>query len=542
MAVSQDQHQQLRIDLSKYEKLDRKQAGHLRHFHNLVDQMDGDWHGMGSQQDAHQEFIDAYRYQLAQMSYGAAVAHYHRLPAARSVFKPLLRRIIHKMLRPEVWGYWYLTSQSGSFVDPDLTELRKPWADPVAAENIMYSGHLLLMTSLYAMLFDDDEFEKPGSIAFTWAPIFWGFGPETYRYDNRSLQTAIVTQMERNNWVGVCCEPNSVFVVCNQFPLIAMRYNDVRDGVDTVSHVLEKYSKAILDRGLLGRDGLYPEWLYLKQGRLVPPKGVTSAAWANAFMNAWNTDFVYSSYDKQAFGFIMPVDGAFRLQDPAVALEFRKLAQTEGPGGYDETALLDKARAEAAKLPPNPFPLTAPYLGYVVLWLSELGKEKELGDLLEYADSRLQPTWERGGLFYPRNNTTVNDKGDWVHIDPFTGNAAIGYARLNVKDGQKIMWDKPWTRETLASRPWVDQVSLSQGVDCLRACWDDEEKLLVLTLRTWDDGSVKVQPVARNLSAGFWGVYVQGELVRRDAVEDGGSLSVDVEVTGNDLDIVFLKI
>jgi hypothetical protein len=28
----------------------------------------------------------------------------------------------------------------------------------------MYSGHLLLMTSLYSMLFDDDEFEKLGSL------------------------------------------------------------------------------------------------------------------------------------------------------------------------------------------------------------------------------------------------------------------------------------------------------------------------------------------------------------------------------------------
>ncbi|GKT51089.1 uncharacterized protein ColSpa_11270 [Colletotrichum spaethianum] len=177
------------------------------------------------------------------------------------------------MLRPEVWGYWYLNSQSGKLVDPDITELRKPWADPVAMENIMYSGHLLLMTSLYAMLFDDDEFEKPGSITFTWAPILWGFGPETYRYDNRSIQEVILKQMERNNWVGVCCEPNVVFVI------IAMRYNDVRDGVDTVSHVLEKYKKAIADRGLLRPDGLYAEWLYLKQDRIRPPVGVSSVAW-----------------------------------------------------------------------------------------------------------------------------------------------------------------------------------------------------------------------------------------------------------------------
>lgn len=48
-----------------------------------------------------------------------------------------MQRLIHKMLRREVWGYWFLTSHSGKFVDPDIQELRKPWADPVKKENIM---------------------------------------------------------------------------------------------------------------------------------------------------------------------------------------------------------------------------------------------------------------------------------------------------------------------------------------------------------------------------------------------------------------------
>ena len=40
----------------------------------------------------------------------------------------------------------------------------------------MYSGHLLLMTSLYAMLFNDDEFEKPRSLTFKLRHWAWGFG------------------------------------------------------------------------------------------------------------------------------------------------------------------------------------------------------------------------------------------------------------------------------------------------------------------------------------------------------------------------------
>lgn len=207
-----------RIRVSNYAKLDLKQAGHLRHYHNLVNQPRGEWHHFGTA-DAHEEFDDAARYQLATMAYAAGAAHYHHLPALRGLFKQLMRQMIHRMLRREVWSYWYTNSLGGTVFNPDLKELRKPWADPVVKENIMYSGHLLLMTSLYAMLFDDDEFEKEGSLTFNWNPLFWGLGPETFVYDNRKLQKVILQQMEENEWVGVCCEPNAVFVVCNQFPV-----------------------------------------------------------------------------------------------------------------------------------------------------------------------------------------------------------------------------------------------------------------------------------------------------------------------------------
>lgn len=206
------------VNLDHYPKLSKEQAGHLRHFHNLAFQPDGQWNHMESQEPM-QEFLGSYRYQLATMAYASSVTHYHRMPALRSIFKTLHRRLIHKMLRREVWGYWFNTSMSGKKVDPDLTELRKPWADPVVRENIMYSGHLLLMVSLYAMLFDDDEFEKEGAIEFRWEPVFWGMGSEVFRYSTQTLQEAIVREMQRTGYLGVCCEPNMVFIICNQFPV-----------------------------------------------------------------------------------------------------------------------------------------------------------------------------------------------------------------------------------------------------------------------------------------------------------------------------------
>ena len=127
--------------LDGFEKLSRAQAGHLRHFHNLATQPDDEWLHMGGQ-DHGQEWVDGYRYQLATMAYATGAAHYHRLPALRSVYRTLMEKLISKMLRKEVWGYWFLTSHGGIKTDPSLKELRRPWSDPIKEENIMVSSSL----------------------------------------------------------------------------------------------------------------------------------------------------------------------------------------------------------------------------------------------------------------------------------------------------------------------------------------------------------------------------------------------------------------
>jgi hypothetical protein len=77
------------------------------------------------------------------MDYAAGIAHNQRLPAMTSVFKPLVKALITKTLRRKIWGYWYLTSQPGAFVDSNPKKPRKPWVDPACRENIMYKIHVL---------------------------------------------------------------------------------------------------------------------------------------------------------------------------------------------------------------------------------------------------------------------------------------------------------------------------------------------------------------------------------------------------------------
>ncbi|KEF59604.1 uncharacterized protein A1O9_04450 [Exophiala aquamarina CBS 119918] len=534
----------LPFSLSNISKLSREQAGHLRHFHNLASQKDGQWNYMGAE-DPGQEDYEAYRYQIANMVYASSITHYHRLPALRGVFKPLIRRLIHKMLRRDVWGYWFNTSLGGKAIDPSLEKLREPWPDPVIRENIMYSGHLLLMTSLYAMLFDDDEFEKPGSIVFDWNPLCWGLGPEKFTYSNPELQKIIVAEMEKNGWLGVCCEPNLVFIICNQYPLIAIRYNDIRNKTSELDPILMKYLAAWKKKGMIGPTGLFSSYWVVKQDHVVRCDDLLHTAWAGTVLNTWNSDLVKSLAEKQLLGFITKIDGKVRLQTANVGNAIRKLG-AEKPQEYP----VDSARTvlEAVALTKNPdsgLPDAQdknPVFGHTVEFLSELGREDLLSGLLDYADACLRPIWENGGLFYPRQDTLLSENGDWDYMDPYTGNTSIGYARLNVVDGQKKMFEKPWTSESLAQAPYVDNVDLSQGVDFLRGEWVEEHAALVVTMRSWDGKTHRVVPQINNLH-GNWAVYICGRLQREEHVSDGTCLRVPIEVgPQEEMDLVLLRV
>jgi hypothetical protein len=52
--------------------------------------------------------------------------------------------------------------------------------------------------------------------------------------------------------------------------MIAMRYNDVCDGIHVLDDVLAKYKNAIREKGLIRDTPAYSDWVFLKQGQAVP--------------------------------------------------------------------------------------------------------------------------------------------------------------------------------------------------------------------------------------------------------------------------------
>lgn len=288
-------------------------------------------------------------------------------------------------------------------------------------------------------------------------------------------------------------------------------------------------------------------------------------------MNSWNSELVHKLYEKQSFGFITHSStGETNLQPPIVAKYVRELSAEEPAA--PETQILpkavSKAQAEMAASKGPGFPYNKPAFGYVVQWLSELGQKSDLDGLLAYADNNLNPEWEDGGLYYRRNDepftfsleSSAEEEAPqtptvkWTFVSPYTGNAAIGYSRFNVPDGQRIMYEKPWTATQLRSTPYIDNlhfVGASKGVSVLRGVWDQDARALILTVKGWDyigkgcDEHVTISPVARNLPKGTWALYVQGKMVvTRDIVgekDEGFDAALSVR-RGEEVDVVFLQV
>lgn len=246
-------------------------------------------------------------------------------------------------------------------------------------------------------------------------------------------------------------------------------------------------------------------------------------------MNAWDSQAVRSRYENQTLGSLTNVDGKTRLHPSRVAMAFRKLVFQEGEDPNDAQTL-EKARDPRLHEVSQRIPFETLNWGCFTMMLSELGKRKELSDLLQYADEHLQPTWEEGGLFYPRNDCLADEEWNLLHVEPHSGNSGIAYARLNVEDGMKQIWEQPWSRDIHRDKPWVDGVSLDDDVDFLRGFWDQEKCALIVTLRLWqkDAESKKITVVARNLPEGQWVGFVDGYLALVAECAAHGDVTVDV--------------
>jgi hypothetical protein len=483
--------------------LDKLQLGHIRHFDNLSRQPPNEWARMKGKGYGQEDF-GGFRFQLAYMAYALALAHRHRLPAAPGVFKPVFQRLIEKILLPEVWMYWRDVSRGGSIFNAHLADKYSEEWDPVRRDNIMYGAYVQSMALLYNYLFNDDRYAKPGALTFQFWSYFWGGQPKRFEYDQNSLNGHIYWQMVESGYLGVACEPNCIFQICNQPAILGFRMHDLVNGGSSAEEVTRGYEQAWKDFGRIGDNGHYHIMITedAKTVRQNMGKAPWVDAWVGALMNMWNRDFVHQHYPRQISDLVKAGEnGALSINVPA------------RPEIMGQRIVTDDCD-----------------FGWVTAWTSEMGDAERLQGLLAHADRYMAPVWREGGLYYPRNDRIEDANGNRTLIEPMSGNVLLGYARLNIPDGLWRLYNEPWSKAHF-EEPAITEVS--SDIDIWRAVFDPKVNKLEMIVERRDDiagdGSIRL---SRALSRGRWSMICEDIEIAHGAAGDvvvTGPLNVSIE-------------
>ena len=443
--------------VSNLPSLDKYQIGHIRHIENLAHQLDNEWAHMGIRYPF-QEGFESLRYQLAYMAYAIGLAHFNRLPAAPGYFRSTFDRLIQKMLLPDVWYYWRETSRGGGAANYDAP-MSEGWIDPVLKDNIMYSAYVQSMSVMYNFLFNDDKYTKPGALTFKFNPILFAWDTrEDFVYDQNSLNDHIYWRMVESGYLGIACEPYCVFLICNQPAILAFRLHDILHGTSRAQEVTEGYLAAWKDFGFTDANGFFNTYVKSHINEVQPNiYGPWSDGWLGALLNTWQPELVRKQYHRVIDKWTLELDDGSAYVPP-------KIMKDDSDADISVGSALD--------------------FGWVCMWTSEMGDNERLARYFKYADTYLNPTWEKGGYFYPRNDQLEDDNGNMILTSPCAGNSLLPYARLNVEDGLWAMYNKPWDKSHFAE-PLLDRIS--DNIDVSRAKYFAEHKKLVFSLQARKD-------------------------------------------------------
>jgi len=172
----------------------------------------------------------AVRYQVMGMSYALSVAQAARLPALRGYLFQAQRNLIDKMMDHRIWRYWALENAWGNLrLDPD------PMA-PATRDNVMYSGWYAAMIGMHASNTGDERYNRPGSIVLRHPS-----GRE-FAYDWPSIIEILADNYVRAPFTLFPCEPNWIYVFCNNFGAIGVVLHDRLRGSDYWSRIAPHYS------------------------------------------------------------------------------------------------------------------------------------------------------------------------------------------------------------------------------------------------------------------------------------------------------------
>lgn len=152
---------------------------------------------------------------------------------------------------------------------------------------------------------------------------------------------------------------------------------------------------------------------------------------------AWNTEAMETLYPQMAAGWLArPEKDRVNINPGPLARAIGDVAGKTGRDVEDEVVIEVAKKASAGENPVY-LPFMHPVFGWVVEWASEVGADGDLEGLLNHADRYLRPTWEDGGLFYPRCVVQYDERGESCLYGSVLGECGDWVCEVECEEGDE---------------------------------------------------------------------------------------------------------
>ncbi|HYO49439.1 MAG TPA: hypothetical protein VEW94_06275 [Chloroflexia bacterium] len=425
--------------------------GHLNYIRSVLAQPPGSWDGFYQAQSPSMNF--ALRYQLAFGAYAVAMLSQHT-PAYRAPYAEALRGAIEKMLDVAAWGYWRVpqTPSGGSLlassghvavlISPHQRAVAGPPSDPVAQDNLQYSGHLSTMLGLYEKVTGDGRYDGPFTLADPESGV-------SYTYTHGEVAGRIYSQMRENSFGGVCCERGMAYVPCNNHALASNTLHDALHGTT--------YGKA--------NEG----WLRTVRRKMVLKGPSVRGVFGTTYVKDAHvaTPFAFNFTDVWGLAFMLPFD---RPLVRKLYGKFKQKVTKAGEGAYVSSSSVSE-KMEISDVPIN--------TGFGLALARGIGDSKLAGALDRYARTEFEAGWQGTHYLYKGAPRTIHSTALY---------ALAGAVNLGGENFTRLFRDPP--NRAAFAQPSLTHISgQSDQIGVSRAEYDAQERSVYIGLRHVGDAA-----------------------------------------------------
>jgi hypothetical protein len=465
--------------------LSLESLGYLNYLRDVLTQPGDSWRGFYRPQSPSMNF--ALRYQLAFATYALA-ALAQNTPAYRAPYLEAMRAAIERMLHVEAWGYWRVPApqveeapagrrgglaSSGHIavlVNPHQRASLGPPSDPIARDNLQYSGHLSAMLGLYEKLSGDSRYDSPFTLR----------DPESgvaYTYTHTQVAERIHRQQRENSFGGVCCEQGMAYVSCNNHALASNTLHDALHG----THYSDDNAR----------------WLQTVRARMVLKGPAVRGVFGTAYMKDFKiaTPVAFNFTDAWGLAFMLPFDRPL-VRKLYGKFKKRGVAHAGSDAAYVSSSTVSE-RMEISDVPVN--------TGFGLILARGLGDMALAEALGSYAAREFGAGWQDDRFYYKDAPRTLHATALYALASVIAPGGAAFTSLFTAQPDRAIL-----------AEPAVLELAPASSVGVSQAEYNRQARTLALTLRRVGD------PAALRSSSPVDATVTVGNIPTQSHIEIGG--------------------